>query len=525
VGEAIGLALAAPPVRVRFLLSQRPYETRTREIYMALASFPRAAKALGGDAKVKRTKDQRSRFTRIGLLQVMVLLLLCRPQLGAWQDAKAHVNPAVATAAINAKADWAPLAKFAGAGQVAPYREGAATWTVPFPDPTTLENSTLLAFEQRAGFTYTVLEVRAGNAGRERPAARSPSLVRRVIHLKPSTYLIDDQIQSAAGIEQFRWQVSAKGEVKITGRKIEITDKDGRLVCETLLPHETAHETKGDRVQEIIRQAGPGTVRAIHLVQIQGAQPEKPATAEVKNKEGNINVTINFGKVCKLFLPKGSFGGEIEMPSEKTAKKPRPLASNIIPAADWVERMDRLYQNGKFPAWDTGRPSPELKKLVEAHKLKPGRVVDLGCGSGMHDVYLAEQGFDVTAMDMSPTALALGKERAKEHKVHVNWMLADILWPPADLKPFDIIFDRGCYHGLETRAEKGDYVQAVVQISRPGTRFVLLARDRITEEKIRTEFGPFFKIDSIHSFVFDTRFAKTSPRAGNVFLMTRKKAP
>jgi cyclopropane fatty-acyl-phospholipid synthase-like methyltransferase len=39
------------------------------------------------------------------------------------------------------------------------------------------------------------------------------------------------------------------------------------------------------------------------------------------------------------------------------------------------------------------------------------RALDLGCGSGVHTVFLATEGFDVTAVDLSPTGVALTQRK------------------------------------------------------------------------------------------------------------------
>ena len=75
--------------------------------------------------------------------------------------------------------------------------------------------------------------------------------------------------------------------------------------------------------------------------------------------------------------------------------------------------------------------------------IKPGRAVVLGCGTGTNAIYLAKRGFEVTAIDIAPTALNLAQDRAEKADVKVRWLLADVLAPPVDLERFDFIFDRG----------------------------------------------------------------------------------
>jgi 2-polyprenyl-3-methyl-5-hydroxy-6-metoxy-1,4-benzoquinol methylase len=45
-------------------------------------------------------------------------------------------------------------------------------------------------------------------------------------------------------------------------------------------------------------------------------------------------------------------------------------------------------------------PRPFVEEI--ACKLPPGRALDLACGNGRNAIWLAEQGWDVTAVDQAP---------------------------------------------------------------------------------------------------------------------------
>ena len=74
-------------------------------------------------------------------------------------------------------------------------------------------------------------------------------------------------------------------------------------------------------------------------------------------------------------------------------------------------------------------PDPTL--VEESGSLRPGRALDLGAGDGRNAVWLANQGWDVTAVDFSRVALDRGRVLAKDRGVRVEWKLADLLeWSP-----------------------------------------------------------------------------------------------
>ncbi|MFW9806909.1 MAG: class I SAM-dependent methyltransferase, partial [Candidatus Thorarchaeota archaeon] len=78
-----------------------------------------------------------------------------------------------------------------------------------------------------------------------------------------------------------------------------------------------------------------------------------------------------------------------------------------------------------MPEWDQifseqGRvftdPHPDIDRLVNLLN-KGARILDLGCGTGRHVVYLARLGFDVSGFDISPRALSMAEEWLNEERL------------------------------------------------------------------------------------------------------------
>jgi SAM-dependent methyltransferase len=110
--------------------------------------------------------------------------------------------------------------------------------------------------------------------------------------------------------------------------------------------------------------------------------------------------------------------------------------------------MDHEGHDGAARHWDdlyrsrprvwSGRPNPQL--VAEAAGLKPGTALDLGCGEGADALWLAEQGWTVTAVDVSAVAL----ERAGLHAAsspagnRITWLQRDLdAWAPEE--QFDLV--------------------------------------------------------------------------------------
>jgi SAM-dependent methyltransferase len=174
---------------------------------------------------------------------------------------------------------------------------------------------------------------------------------------------------------------------------------------------------------------------------------------------------------------------------------------------DWNEH----YRDGNLP-WDTGHPSAELVRVIKEYQIPAERALEIGCGTGTNSVWLAEQGFDVTGLDLAPLAIQRAQERAKSAGVAAQFLVADVLQLPDLGAPFDFFFDRGCYHAV--RRESPDrYASAVAAQLAPGARGLILAGNArephdpgppvVTEEEIRKELGAAFAILELREFRFD----------------------
>lgn len=76
------------------------------------------------------------------------------------------------------------------------------------------------------------------------------------------------------------------------------------------------------------------------------------------------------------------------------------------------------------PVW-SGRPNEQL--LAEVSGLTPGRALDVGCGEGADAVWLAQQGWHVTAIDVSANALARARAAAEAAGVRIDFRQTELL--------------------------------------------------------------------------------------------------
>jgi tellurite methyltransferase len=84
---------------------------------------------------------------------------------------------------------------------------------------------------------------------------------------------------------------------------------------------------------------------------------------------------------------------------------------------------------------------PWLEKALP--HLGPGRALDVACGLGRNALWLSEQGYDVTAVDLSQEALEQLRREASHRQVDIKLLATDLetATPVLPEGPFDLIID------------------------------------------------------------------------------------
>lgn len=103
-----------------------------------------------------------------------------------------------------------------------------------------------------------------------------------------------------------------------------------------------------------------------------------------------------------------------------------------------LEEWNRRYRAGE-QVFDA--PMPLVQEL--AANFEPGAALDLACGPGRNALYLAERGWRVTAVDGSPIAIELLRQRARERNLEIDCCIADLEQGGFEIPPeaFDLIVD------------------------------------------------------------------------------------
>jgi SAM-dependent methyltransferase len=123
---------------------------------------------------------------------------------------------------------------------------------------------------------------------------------------------------------------------------------------------------------------------------------------------------------------------------------------------------------GKVTNWDLYQPAPALLSWLKSSRKQSGKVLVLGCGRGYDAIALAEHGFEVTAIDFAPTAIAAARTLAAEAEVSIRWLQADIFALDASFDGWaDVVFEHTFFCTLEP-ASRPRYRELVSRLVKPG---------------------------------------------------------
>ncbi|HVP48765.1 MAG TPA: methyltransferase domain-containing protein [Bryobacteraceae bacterium] len=135
---------------------------------------------------------------------------------------------------------------------------------------------------------------------------------------------------------------------------------------------------------------------------------------------------------------------------------------------------DERYRSRARRAEDLdAAPAPLV--VQTAKRLAPGKALDLACGAGRNALWLAEQGWKVTAVDGAPAATEILQRRAAERGVTVDTRVSDLEKREYSIEPsaWDLIvmsyyLQRDLFEPSKRGVVPGGIVIAIVHMTGPG---------------------------------------------------------
>ena len=205
--------------------------------------------------------------------------------------------------------------------------------------------------------------------------------------------------------------------------------------------------------------------------------------------------------------------------------------------------MEKIYSQtppGEIP-WNIESPPKALLELVESGHVQPCKTIDMGCGAGNYAIYLASVGFDMTGVDVSPSAIALAEANAKKKGVTCRFVAADVLGGLEEIaETFDFAYDWSLLHHVFPDNRR-QYVENVHRLLAPGGQYLSVCfsekdtgfggtgKERRTpintvlyfssEDELRNLFEPYFHVTELEAIQVE---GKREPHLMNLAFMTKK---
>ncbi|MGE2834070.1 SAM-dependent methyltransferase [Mycobacterium sp. SMC-4] len=189
---------------------------------------------------------------------------------------------------------------------------------------------------------------------------------------------------------------------------------------------------------------------------------------------------------------------------------------------DW----DSAYRGeGNFegdPPWSIGEPQPELAALWRAGKFR-SEVLDAGCGHAELSLALAADGYTVTGVDISPTAIAAATAAAAGRGLaeRATFVAADITELNGFEGRFSTVVDSTLFHSLPVESRDA-YLRSVHRAAAPGAGYFVLAfakgafpeemspgPNEVSELELREAVSPYWVIDDIRPALIHSNVPKT----------------
>ena len=170
---------------------------------------------------------------------------------------------------------------------------------------------------------------------------------------------------------------------------------------------------------------------------------------------------------------------------------------------DRPEYWEDIYRRNDA-GWDKGRPSPPVARLALDVLAKRARVAVPGAGRGHDALFLAREGFDVTAIDFAPTAATAMRESAAKSGLAMR-VLQDDVFALAAHGPFDAVVEHTIFCAIDP-ARRREYAGAIRDALAPGGVYfgVFYAHGKpggpphtTTEPEVRALFGEHFSIERL----------------------------
>jgi SAM-dependent methyltransferase len=140
-------------------------------------------------------------------------------------------------------------------------------------------------------------------------------------------------------------------------------------------------------------------------------------------------------------------------------------------SAEWFDAIDERFHRAAFTAHDGG----PFGRYLPAGSVDGVDVLEIGCGMGTHSELLARAGARLTAVDITPEAVAMTRRRLQLRQLPGDVREADAERLPFDDASFDLVWTWGVLHHSSSFER---CLAEVDRVLRPGGRLFMMVYHR-----------------------------------------------
>jgi SAM-dependent methyltransferase len=165
--------------------------------------------------------------------------------------------------------------------------------------------------------------------------------------------------------------------------------------------------------------------------------------------------------------------------------------------------FDEAYTSRTAP-WVIGQPQPAIVDLTRQGWVR-GKVLDAGCGTGEHTIYLAALGYEVCGLDLSSPAIEQARANAAARNIVAHFEVADALALRSE-PTYDTVIDSALFHIFDAR-DRARYVRSLYRACRRGALVHVLALadtgprfgPQVSASAIREAFGQGWSMEDLRA--------------------------
>lgn len=161
-----------------------------------------------------------------------------------------------------------------------------------------------------------------------------------------------------------------------------------------------------------------------------------------------------------------------------------------------IEYLDMLAKLGVGNAHPGG--FGETIEQLRKYPIDQGqRVLEVGCGTGRTACFLAEQGIEVTAVDIRPEMIAKARIRAEKLNVQVTFIEGDACQLPFDDNSFDVVMVESVTNFADASKAMAEYYRVLKPEGKLYDREVIRIKDMKPE--IHSALCGFYGVTKLYS--------------------------